>query len=55
MRNEDEGMECPTLGRCPICDTLIPPSNLVIKYEMSGEWPRMFAECPACEDPVHPV
>ncbi|WP_449404910.1 DUF7837 family putative zinc-binding protein [Halosimplex salinum] len=42
------------LGRCPICESMIPPGNLLIRYESADGWPKLFAECPGCEDPVHP-
>jgi len=42
------------LGTCPTCDVQIPQENLLIRYESTGDWPRLFAECPACGDPVHP-
>jgi RNase P subunit RPR2 len=42
------------LGTCPNCETAIPRTNLLISYEAAGEWPRLFAECPCCGDPVHP-
>lgn len=44
----------PILGTCPVCDDAIPSAYLLIKYEAAGEWPRLFAECPNCEDAVHP-
>lgn len=43
-----------TLGRCPVCDAWIPSRKLLIRYETAEGWPRLFAECPACEVPVHP-
>lgn len=43
-----------TLGVCPDCDVVIPSSNLLIKYETEDGWPQFFAECPRCEEPVHP-
>lgn len=46
--------ETPPLGTCPGCGEPIAASNLLIKYETDEGWPRMFAECPACEEPVHP-
>ncbi|WP_459191441.1 DUF7837 family putative zinc-binding protein [Halosimplex sp. J119] len=42
------------LGQCPNCEEMIPAANLLIRYESRGNWPRLFAECPACGDPVHP-
>lgn len=42
------------LGTCPDCGVTIPRVNLLIKYETEDGWPRMFAECPDCEDAVHP-
>lgn len=51
---EREKTRKPPLGRCPHCDRDIPKRNLLISYESAGEWPRMFAECPTCEEPVHP-
>lgn len=46
--------ETPPLGTCPGCGEPIAASNLLIKYETDEGWPRMFAECPDCEEPVHP-
>jgi peptide methionine sulfoxide reductase MsrB len=48
------GQAEPTLGVYPDCDVVILFSNLLIKYETEGGWPQFFAECPQCEDPVHP-
>jgi endogenous inhibitor of DNA gyrase (YacG/DUF329 family) len=42
------------LGICPACDRPIPKPNLLIAYETADGWPRMFAECPSCGEPVHP-
>lgn len=42
------------LGACPNCDATIPSAFLLISYETSDGWPKMFAECPACDDVVHP-
>lgn len=44
----------PPLGRCPNCEEQIPSEKLLIKYETAEGWPKMFAECPACNEPVHP-
>lgn len=46
--------ESACLGACPVCDTTVPSARLLIKYESEGGWPRMFAECPRCEIPIHP-
>lgn len=43
------------LGQCPDCETPIPRGYLLIEYETDGGWPEMFAECPECEDVVHPA
>lgn len=43
-----------TLGRCPLCETVIPSANKLIEYETSDGWTKMFAECPDCGDVVHP-
>lgn len=42
------------LGRCPGCGETIPSSRLLIRYQTSEGWPRLFAECPQCTDVVHP-
>lgn len=42
------------LGTCPVCDATIPSTRLLIEYESEDGWPRMFAECPRCDVPVHP-
>lgn len=41
------------LGVCPRCETEIPEGLLLIEYETDGDR-RVFAECPACEEPVTP-
>ena len=43
-----------TLGSCPDCDTAIPDTCLLIRYETAEGWPKQFAECPECLDVVHP-
>lgn len=43
------------LGECPDCAVSIPSANLLIRYETADGWPRFFAECPQCLEPVHPV
>lgn len=42
------------LGKCPNCGEMIPSANLLIRYETDDGWPKLFAECPTCGDPVHP-
>ncbi len=55
MSGTDEGgVQDQPLGRCPNCGEMIPAANLLIRYESNGNWPKLFAECSACEDPVHP-
>ncbi|WP_152436393.1 DUF7837 family putative zinc-binding protein [Halosimplex carlsbadense] len=51
---DDRGLRGGPLGACPNCDVMIPSANLLIRYESEGDWPRLFAECPDCENPVHP-
>mgnify|MGYP000094183753 FL=1 len=51
---EDRKLRGGPLGACPNCDVMIPSANLLIRYECEGDWPKLFAECPDCEDPVHP-
>lgn len=46
--------DAPSLGTCPVCETTIPSECLLIEYHLDDGWPRLFAECPACEEPVHP-
>ncbi|PSP66551.1 hypothetical protein BRC79_07485 [Halobacteriales archaeon QH_8_67_27] len=53
-RAEDRVVRSQPLGRCPNCEVMIPPGNLLIKYETDDGWPKLFAECPDCRDPVHP-
>lgn len=48
------GQAEPTLGVCPESDAIIPFLNLLIKYVTDNGWSQFFAECPQCEDPVHP-
>jgi len=51
---DDRELRGGPLGTCPNCDVMIPSGNLLIRYESEGDWPRLFAECPDCENPVHP-
>jgi endogenous inhibitor of DNA gyrase (YacG/DUF329 family) len=46
--------DLPPLGTCPICEADVPAGNLGITYRPDEGWPRMLAECPACESAVHP-
>lgn len=43
-----------TLGRCPRCGEALATSQLLIRYE-TDDGDAVFAECPDCEDPVHPA
>jgi len=45
----------PPLGRCPLCHELLPASRLLIRYETTDGWPKLFAACPTCVEVVHPV
>ena len=47
-------MPVTTLGRCPNCSETIPRNNKLIEYETANGWTAMFAECPDCNDVVHP-
>jgi hypothetical protein len=42
------------IGDCPKCREPIPNNKLLIEYDADGGR-EGFAECPACEDVVHPV
>lgn len=42
-----------SLGTCPQCNTQIPVRNVLIRYETDGS-DACYAECPGCDDPVHP-
>lgn len=42
------------LGECPVCEQTIPTARLLIEYEKRGGTRALFAECPDCEDVVHP-
>ncbi|MBV0902268.1 DUF7837 family putative zinc-binding protein [Haloarcula salina] len=55
MRERNTKTVDPPLGKCPACDATIPAANLVVAYEAAGDWPRMLAECPTCDEPVTPV
>jgi hypothetical protein len=44
-----------SLGGCPSCESDIPPGATLIEYESPDGWPTTFAECPECEQVVHPV
>lgn len=41
------------LGYCPGCGESIPGSHVLIEYE-TGSGKACYAECPACQDVVHP-
>jgi len=43
-----------SLGHCPRCSATIPVRNLLISYE-TDDGAAVYAECPACADPVHPA
>lgn len=43
------------LGHCGHCETPLPADQLLITYRTDGGWPKMYAECPVCEDIVRPV
>lgn len=45
----------PILGICPTCDTEIATINVLIEYEAEDGRPKVWAECPGCEEIVHPV
>lgn len=51
---EEEESASERSGECPNCDAAIPSAYVLIRYETSDGWPRLFAECPACKDVVHP-
>jgi hypothetical protein len=42
-------------GECPNCTHWIPAVDVLIEYETSDGRSRLFADCPGCEDVVHPV
>jgi endogenous inhibitor of DNA gyrase (YacG/DUF329 family) len=42
-----------SLGTCPFCGGDVPEGNILIEYEKDGE-AAVYAECPTCEEPVHP-
>ncbi|WP_449267266.1 DUF7837 family putative zinc-binding protein [Halalkaliarchaeum desulfuricum] len=42
-----------SLGTCPLCGTRVSRDAVLIEYEVDGD-PRLFAECPECEQPVRP-
>ncbi|WP_449272249.1 DUF7837 family putative zinc-binding protein [Halostella limicola] len=47
-------MSRPTpLGRCPRCQSQIPPSFQLVEYEVDDQ-ARCYAECPDCNDVVRP-
>jgi endogenous inhibitor of DNA gyrase (YacG/DUF329 family) len=43
-----------SLGRCPRCDEPIPRRNYLIAYD-TADGQAVYAECPVCVEPVHPV
>lgn len=42
------------IGRCPACGGAIPTYNILISYE-SDDGEQHYAECPECDEVVHPV
>jgi len=42
------------VGRCPECEGSIPTYSILISYE-NDEGEQHYAECPECEEVVHPV
>jgi hypothetical protein len=44
-----------TVGSCPNCDHRIPATDVLIEYETTDGRSRRFADCPGCEDVVHPA
>jgi NAD-dependent SIR2 family protein deacetylase len=44
----------PRDGHCPACEEQIPEEAVLIEYE-TEEDRRRFAECPGCDEVVHPV
>ena len=42
-------------GTCPDCGHRIPATDVLIEYETSDGRSERFADCPGCEDVVHPV
>ncbi|WP_436929639.1 DUF7837 family putative zinc-binding protein [Halosimplex halobium] len=54
VETDNRNLRGETLGACPSCDVMIPTANLLIRYDSEGSWPKLFAECPNCGDPVHP-
>jgi len=38
-----------SLGKCPFCEAEIGAGMILIEYEDG-----IYAECPSCEEPVHP-
>jgi uncharacterized C2H2 Zn-finger protein len=41
-------------GSCPNCGQRIPATDVLIEYETSAGRSERFADCPRCEDVVHP-
>lgn len=44
----------PVLGDCPDCHSQIASYDVLIEYETDTGQPAVWAECPACQDVVHP-
>lgn len=42
-------------GHCPECKVPVPSVNVLVEYETNEGWHRVFAECPVCEDVIHPA
>lgn len=54
MTSVSSTAETENLGTCPRCEESIPSGNVLISYDTpDGE--SVYAECPDCREPVHPV
>ncbi|MFB6165922.1 MAG: hypothetical protein ABEJ31_12250 [Haloarculaceae archaeon] len=42
------------LGCCPRCGAALAAASLLIRYQ-TADGDAVFAECPDCEEPVHPA
>lgn len=44
----------PDVGDCPVCGAGVTRTDLLIQYE-TDSGPAAYAECPDCQEIVHPL
>lgn len=55
MSTKPSTRDPPTLGQCPDCGSEIASYDVLIEYENDDGQPALWAECPDCQDVVHPL